>query len=76
MVSDSDGGLPITVTVVEDLGADAFVYGTCEVEGTPSTVIVRVSERGLVHKGDVIHVTTDPRNVHVFDTVTGERLSD
>jgi multiple sugar transport system ATP-binding protein len=39
-------------------------------------VIVRVSERGTIHKGDVIHVTTDPRNVHVFDTVTGERLSD
>ena len=27
-------------------------------------------------KGDMIHVTTDPRNVHVFDTETGERLSD
>ena len=76
LVSDSDGGLPISVTVVEDLGADTFVYGSCEVEGTPSTVIVRVSERGVIHKGDVIHVTTDPSNVHVFDTVTGERLSD
>jgi multiple sugar transport system ATP-binding protein len=76
LVSESDGGLPVTVTVVEELGADAFVYGSCEVEGTPSTVIVRVSERGLINKGDVIHVTTDPRNVHVFDTVSGERLSD
>ncbi len=27
-------------------------------------------------KGDVIHVTTDPSNVHVFDTETGERISD
>jgi multiple sugar transport system ATP-binding protein len=76
LVSDSDSGLPITVTVVEELGADAFVHGSCAVEGTPSTVIVRVSERGLINKGDVIHVTTDPRNVHVFDTDTGERLSD
>jgi len=24
----------------------------------------------------VIHVTTDPAHVHVFDTGTGERLSD
>jgi multiple sugar transport system ATP-binding protein len=76
VVSDGDGGLPITVTVVEDLGADTFIHGSCKVEGTPGTVIVRVSERGLIHKGDVIHVTTDPRNVHVFDTVSGERLSD
>ena len=76
VVSEGEGGLPISVTVVEDLGADTFVYGTCKVEGTPSTVIVRVSERGSIHKGDVIHVTTDPRNVHVFDTDTGARLSD
>ena len=76
LVSESEGGLPVTVTLVEDLGADAFVYGTSEVEGTPSTVIVRVNERGSVSKGDVIHVTTDPRNVHVFDTDTGERLSE
>jgi multiple sugar transport system ATP-binding protein len=35
-----------------------------------------VSGRDAVQKGDVIHVTTDPQNVHVFDTDTGERLSD
>jgi multiple sugar transport system ATP-binding protein len=72
----SGEGLPITVTVVEDLGADAFIYGTSDVEGTPSTVIVRISERGSISKGDVIHVTTDPANVHVFDTESGKRLSD
>lgn len=76
IVSESEGGLPIEVTVVEELGADGFVYGNCDVEGTPSNVIVRVSARDSVHKGDVIHVTTDPKNVHVFDTDTGERLSD
>ena len=42
----------------------------------PSNVIVRVSGRDTVHKGDTIYVTTDPHNVHVFDTDTGERLSD
>ena len=76
IVSPEAGGLPIDVTVVEELGADAFVYGTSDVEGTPSTVVVRVTDRNAVHKGDVIHVTTDPANVHVFDTDTGERISD
>jgi multiple sugar transport system ATP-binding protein len=76
IVSANEGGLPINVTVVEELGADSFVYGTCDVEGTPSNVIVRVSARDSVHKGDVIYVTTDPKDVHVFDTDTGERLSD
>jgi multiple sugar transport system ATP-binding protein len=76
IVSPAEGGLPIEVSVVEELGADAFIYGTSDVEGTPSTLVVRVSARDSVHKGDLIHVTTDPQNVHVFDTGTGERISD
>jgi multiple sugar transport system ATP-binding protein len=76
LVSAEGGGLPIDVTVVEELGADGFVYGTCDVEGTPAQVIVRVTARGTVKPGDRIHVTTDPRQVHVFDTETGERISD
>jgi multiple sugar transport system ATP-binding protein len=76
IVTAAEGGLPVTVTVVEELGADEFVYGTCDVEGTPGNIIIRVSGRGQAHKGDVIHVTTDPKDVHVFDTETGERLSE
>jgi multiple sugar transport system ATP-binding protein len=76
LVGPGDGGLPVDVTVVEELGADAFVYGTCDVEGTPGSVIVRINHRNTVAKGDVIHVTTDPREVHVFDTESGARLSD
>jgi multiple sugar transport system ATP-binding protein len=74
-VSSEDGGLPVTVTVVEELGSDAFVYGTSGVEGTPNQVIVRVAGRDTVHKGETIHVTTDPQHVHVFDAASGERLS-
>jgi multiple sugar transport system ATP-binding protein len=76
LVGPSEGGLPISVTVVEELGSDSFVYGSCDVEGTPSTVIVRVGAKDKVSKGDVIHVTTDPSDVHVFDTESGLRLSE
>ena len=41
LVTSEEGGLPVKVTVVEELGADSFVYGTCDVEGMPSNVIVR-----------------------------------
>ena len=44
LVTESEGGLPVRVTVVEELGADAFVYGTSGVEGTPNNIIVRVSQ--------------------------------
>src|SRR4051812_38096348 len=74
-VGPQDGGLPVTVTVVEELGSDAFVYGTSGVDGTPHDIIIRVSARDSVHKGETLYVTTDPKNVHVFDTDTGERLS-
>ena len=76
LVSENEGGLPVDVTVVEELGADGFVYGTSGVEGTPSNIIVRVTGRDHVRKGQTIYVTTDPQNVHVFDTETGDRLSD
>jgi multiple sugar transport system ATP-binding protein len=76
IVPDGQGGLLVRVTVVEELGADSFVYGTCDVEGLPANVIVRVSGRTHPHKGETLYVTTDPHHVHVFDTETGERLSD
>jgi multiple sugar transport system ATP-binding protein len=75
-VSDAEQGLPVTVTVVEELGADSFVYGNCDVEGTPANVIIRVSGREHPHKGETLYVTTDPAHVHVFDTESGERLSE
>jgi len=76
LVSAEDGGLPVSITVVEELGSDAYVYGTSGVEGAPNNVIVRVAGRDTVHKGETIYVTTDPHQVHVFDADTGDRLSD
>jgi multiple sugar transport system ATP-binding protein len=75
IASPAEGGLPVEVSVVEELGADSFLYGTSDVGGTPGTIVVRVSTRNSFQKGDLIHVATDPPNVHVFDTETGERVS-
>src|SRR5439155_17502332 len=76
VVGEADGGLPVNVVVIEELGADGFVYGTADLGGGETQdVIVRVSARQRIFKGDVLHVTTDPHHVHVFDTQTGERLS-
>ncbi|HSE09684.1 MAG TPA: sn-glycerol-3-phosphate ABC transporter ATP-binding protein UgpC [Nocardioidaceae bacterium] len=75
IVGESEGGLPVKVAVVEELGADAFLYGTSDVEGTPSQVVVRMEARREIQKGSTVHVMTDPEKVHVFDTTTGERLS-
>jgi multiple sugar transport system ATP-binding protein len=75
IVGENDGGLPLEITVIEQLGADSYVYGSSDVEGVPSTVIVRVSGQKHPKKGETLHVTTDPEHVHVFDTESRDRLS-
>jgi len=75
IVRSAEGGLPLTVNLVEELGAEAFLYGHCDVEGTPDEVVVRIEARRDIQKGSTVHVTTDPEQVHVFDTTTGQRIS-
>ncbi len=75
MVGEGEGGLPVKVTVVEELGADAYIYGTSDVEGVPGEVIIRIGARRSHQKGETVYVTTDPEHVHVFDTESGARLS-
>ncbi|HET7388742.1 MAG TPA: sn-glycerol-3-phosphate ABC transporter ATP-binding protein UgpC [Nocardioidaceae bacterium] len=76
LVGEGEGGLPIKVTVVEELGADAYVYGHSDVEGAPEQVVIRIDARRNNQKGQTVYATTDPESVHVFDSETGERLSD
>jgi multiple sugar transport system ATP-binding protein len=74
--ADSDQGLAITVNVVEELGADGYVYGTAEVGGEVKDLVVRVGGRQVPEKGATLHVVPRPGETHVFSTSTGERLSD
>jgi multiple sugar transport system ATP-binding protein len=75
VVGPEEVGLPVTVAVVEELGADAYVYGTCDIAGTPSELVVRIEARRDVAKGSVIKVRTEPEMLHVFDKNSGARLS-
>jgi len=69
-------GLPMEAVMVEELGADSFVHGLSDVDGSRRQLIVRAGTRGEVQRGDVVHVTPEPAGVHVFDTETGARLGD
>lgn len=69
-------GLAVTVNVVEELGADGFVYGSADVEGEHKEVVIRVGGRQIPDKGSVLHVVPRAGETHVFATSTGERLSD
>jgi multiple sugar transport system ATP-binding protein len=73
---DAPAGLAVTVNVVEELGADGFVYGSAEVGGEHKDLVIRVGGRQVPEKGSVLHVVPRAGESHVFSTSTGERLSD
>jgi multiple sugar transport system ATP-binding protein len=78
-VSDSNQGVPVKVTLVEELGADAFVYGEADDEhgaaiGSGTPIVVRVEARRRFDRGSTIYVTADPKEIHVFDTESGDRI--
>jgi multiple sugar transport system ATP-binding protein len=68
-------GLTVEVDVVEELGADAYVYGRAAVGGEPRPIVTRVDWRNPPAKGQTINVApVDETGIHVFSTATGERL--
>ncbi|MFI8099578.1 ABC transporter ATP-binding protein [Streptomyces sp. NPDC086023] len=71
-----EGGLAVRVNVVEELGADGYVYGTAEIGGHSTDLVVRVNGRRVPEKGSTVHVVPHGGEIHVFSTSTGERLSD
>ncbi|MFD5751276.1 ABC transporter ATP-binding protein [Streptomyces sp. NPDC127033] len=73
---DAPAGLAVTVNVVEELGADGYVYGTAEVGGESKDIVVRVNGRAVPDKGAKLHVVPRAGETHVFSTSTGERLTD
>ena len=68
------GGVEITIDVVEELGADAYVYATAELAGRPQTIVVRVDGRTPPARGQRLNIAPKLQHVHLFDTETGLRL--
>ena len=83
VLADSGHGLPITVDVVEELGADAYIYGSTKehqvaTEGDNELAkpfIARVDGRQPPEKGSVINLAPKEGHLHVFNTENGERIS-
>ncbi len=68
------GGLPVDVDVVEELGAEAFLFGHSIISGRHHNIVVRVDCASQPEKGQTIEVRVEPCNAYVFSAVTGERL--
>jgi multiple sugar transport system ATP-binding protein len=73
--SDADG-IRARVDVVEDVGADAYVFCSADIRGQQTRLVARVDVRTAPSQGE--HVSLRPRaeDAHLFDPETGERLTD
>ncbi|WP_069816820.1 ABC transporter ATP-binding protein [Streptomyces sp. TP-A0874] len=73
---EAPAGLAVAVNVVEELGADGYVYGTAKVGDSEKDLVVRVPGRKIPEKGSTLHVVPRPDEIHVFSTSSGTRLTD
>ena len=63
----SESGAQMTVTLVEELGADTFVYGDmAAADGTVVNLVARDRSHASPRMGDVVHVA--PSRIYLFQT--------
>ncbi|QAY73304.1 sn-glycerol-3-phosphate ABC transporter ATP-binding protein UgpC [Agromyces protaetiae] len=75
VVSTTEGeGLKVAVDLVEELGADGYLYGHSDIEGKRTDIVARVDGRSHPFAGDTVYLTATPGHVHTFDAESGERL--
>jgi multiple sugar transport system ATP-binding protein len=71
----SSEGIPARVEVVEDIGADAFVFCAADLNGASTRLVARTEARKAPQQGE--QVTLRPRGdeAHLFEPASGERLN-
>jgi multiple sugar transport system ATP-binding protein len=68
-------GIPARVEVVEDVGADAFVFCAAELNGESTRLVARTEARRAPQQGDHVSLRPRPDEAHLFDPASGERLN-
>jgi multiple sugar transport system ATP-binding protein len=67
-------GMPARVEVVEEFGADAYVFCTAEIAGKDTRLVARVEARRRPERGERVLLHARAGEAHVFDPETGERI--
>jgi len=69
-------GVRAHVDVVEELGADAFVFCSAELNGETTRLVARTEARKAPDRGAHVALRPRPDEAHLFDAESGERLTD
>ncbi len=69
-------GLSVTVDLVEELGADGYLYGHgLDAEGKRTDIVARVDGRVHPNIGDTVILSPKQNHLHLFDLESGERVN-
>jgi multiple sugar transport system ATP-binding protein len=68
-------GIGAQVQAVEDIGADAYVFCTARLDGEERRLIARSSARRAPERGARVALRPVPEEAHLFDAVSGDRLT-
>jgi multiple sugar transport system ATP-binding protein len=68
-------GIPARVEVVEDVGADAFVFCATDLDGGNTRLVARTEARRAPKQGERVALRPRADEAHLFDPVSGERLN-
>jgi multiple sugar transport system ATP-binding protein len=68
-------GIGAQVQAVEDVGADAYVFCTAQLAGEERRLIARSNARRAPERGARVTLRPVPEEAHLFDPVTGDRLT-
>lgn len=74
VISKSEGIL-VEIDVIEELGADAFLYGSAVIEGKKTDVIARIGSISSLRSGDKVYLKPQGGITHLFDVTSGLRLN-
>ncbi|GAB3997122.1 diacetylchitobiose ABC transporter ATP-binding protein MsiK [Glycomyces albus] len=73
--SETSGGIPIEVDLVEELGSEAYVYGHAAYNGSSERFVVRTESANVPRLSETVYVVPEPGHEHVFHAGTGDRLN-
>jgi multiple sugar transport system ATP-binding protein len=74
LVGETEGGMPVEVELVEELGSDAYVYGHAALDSGSERFVVRTDGRNTPSMGDTVFVKPRTGHHHAFNASTGERI--
>ncbi|MEI8232097.1 MAG: hypothetical protein WCG32_06015, partial [Actinomycetes bacterium] len=75
VLTTKGNGIEVEIHVIEELGADAFLYGQTTIAGKKTDVIARVDAKNHPNAGQIVNLIPQGGITHLFDITSGLRLN-